>query len=77
MLSMMGFGWLAMSFAALLLIGIVALVVWAAMHLFQSGRIGMSPGPETVREILDQRFARGEIDDEEYDRRRQALDPWR
>jgi len=32
-----------------------------------------SPGPNDPLEILQQRYARGEIDDEEYERRRKTL----
>ncbi|WP_020658938.1 SHOCT domain-containing protein [Amycolatopsis benzoatilytica] len=34
---------------------------------------GPGPGPDEAMTILRQRFARGEIDQEEYDRRREAL----
>ena len=31
------------------------------------------PGPRTAREILDERFSKGEIDREDYEMRRKAL----
>ncbi|MGW7532511.1 SHOCT domain-containing protein [Amycolatopsis sp. NPDC054798] len=34
---------------------------------------GFGPEPDAATAILRQRFARGEIDQEEYDRRREAL----
>jgi len=53
---------------ALVLAALVALVVVLAR------RGPQPPGPgDTARRILDERFARGEIDQEEYERRRDAL----
>ncbi|WP_167455382.1 SHOCT domain-containing protein [Amycolatopsis kentuckyensis] len=52
---------------ALVLATLVALVVVLA-------RRGPQPEPGgTARRILDERFARGEIDQEEYEQRRDAL----
>jgi putative membrane protein len=69
--SMGGWMWLWFFFAAvgLLILGYVA------VRLAQTGR-GSSestPGPPSARRILDERYARGEIDDEEYRRRRAEL----
>lgn len=65
---MMGFGWIGM----LLVLGLViALVVWLI------GRLSPDDQRSPVREargILDDRFARGEIDRDEYAERRDALD---
>ncbi|ADJ47218.1 hypothetical protein AMES_5393 [Amycolatopsis mediterranei S699] len=53
---------------ALVLAALVALVVVLAR------RAPQLPGQGgTARRILDERFARGEIDQEEYERRRDAL----
>ncbi|RSM38161.1 hypothetical protein DMA12_34025 [Amycolatopsis balhimycina DSM 5908] len=53
---------------ALVLAALVALVVVLAR------RAPQLPGQsDTARRILDERFARGEIDQEEYERRRDAL----
>jgi putative membrane protein len=53
---------------ALVLAALVALVVVFAR------RGPQSPGPgDVARRILDERFARGEIDQEEYERRRDVL----
>lgn len=52
---------------ALVLAAVVTLAVVLA-------RRGPQPPPaDTARRILDERFARGEIDQEEYERRRNAL----
>jgi putative membrane protein len=68
---MMG-GWL---FMVILPIVVVALVVWA---LSASGRTLWAGGDQAGKErsalqLLEERFARGEIDREEYERRREVL----
>ncbi len=70
-------GWLLMSF---LMVGFWALVVVGIVALFRGTR---DPGPRDARaergarQILDERFARGEIDTEEYHARRSVLPPLR
>ena len=48
---------------------LIALVIWAV------GGLGAGGGSNTrsPRQMLDERYARGEIDDEEYRRRREAM----
>ena len=69
-MGMIGFGLLMMLFGLLVLVGIVALIIWAVLHLGGAGRPGSTGGP---RQILDQRYARGEIDQDEYQRIRREL----
>jgi len=55
---------------------LIALIVWAVSRLLpgRAGRQASSqPGQETPEEILDRRFARGEIDLETYQVQRAAL----
>ena len=59
-------GWMWLVWA--LFIGVV---VWATVRL-TTNRHGSSD--DRARAILDERYARGEIDDEEYRRRRRELD---
>jgi putative membrane protein len=69
---MTGFGFLAMAFVALAVIAIVVLVVWVVIQ--QTGRRqDGAQGSESARQILDRRYAAGEIDHEEYEQRRRAL----
>lgn len=51
---------------------VLAAVVSLAVVLARRGPQPPSPA-DTARRILDERFARGEIDQEEYERRRDAL----
>ncbi len=57
------FGWMWV-FWILLIVALVLLIRWAVT----AGRSSRPPG-ESPEAILKQRYARGEIDKEEYDRR--------
>jgi putative membrane protein len=73
----MGWGWGGMWLGPLFMIGwlalLVALVVLVVRWLGGAAPTGARP-ERTAREILDERYARGEIDREEYQRRRQDID---
>jgi putative membrane protein len=63
--------WVWMTFMPLVWIVLIGLVVWAVVHLTRNaaGRSGMDrrqPYRETPEEILDRRFASGEIDADAY-----------
>lgn len=60
----MGVGWLV--FLAL----IVLVVIFVVRHSVDRGQRGTSRGAE---DVLSERLARGEIDEDEYRRRRDAL----
>jgi putative membrane protein len=64
----MGFGWLFMLIPLALLVGLVVTFV----RLYD-GNQSRESRPRTAREILDERFSKGEIGREEYDMRRKAL----
>jgi len=69
----MGWGWL---FLALLLAGLVVLVV-LLVRLVGGRDGGQGPRPPVrsrARELLDERYARGEIDATDYEERRRRLD---
>lgn len=61
----MGFGWL---------IGLVVLVliIWAVTKTVNSGNSG-SPVQKSALDILNERYARGEINKEEYEEKKSAL----
>ncbi len=73
----MGFGFLIMIlFWALVILGIVALVRWlmqaSQARREQHGRT--LPRDRTPLEIVQERYARGEIDREEYEQKRRDLE---
>jgi len=63
-------GWVLMAVSTLVFWG---LIIWAVVTV--AHRIAPSGRRESsAREILDERFARGEIDEEEYARRRDLIE---
>lgn len=66
---------LALLFVLLFAVGLIALAVWVVSLLFPRGSRPMAGGVQTptAREILDQRYARGEISREEYAQMKQDL----
>lgn len=71
-----GMGWGGMIGMVLIWVVLIALIVWAVTRLLPARRVeGGSPQPpqETPEEILDRRFARGEIDLETYQAQRDVL----
>ena len=73
-----GTNWVAMSVAMVFLLVVVVLVLWAitgwprlAGH---SAPQSTEAGTTSARDLLDGRMARGEIDVDEYQQRRNALD---
>jgi len=67
-----GFGLVGMLFNIALIIGIVVLVIWAVRHFSRPSNSGSQAAPHSTgatlsaREILDIRYARGELTREEY-----------
>jgi putative membrane protein len=78
---MMGGGWGVLGMGWMVLIpllffgGLIALIVWAVTLLASGGHASGSAGvhEQSAEEILQQRFARGEIDAEEYEERHRIL----
>ena len=77
----MGWGWM---FGALIMVGVVLLLVLAVRAIgggVSSHRTGPGPGrassapsgPWRAREVLDERYARGELTTEEYQERLRVL----
>jgi len=64
-------GWLWMLGGLVLMVGIVLLVVWA---LSGRRRIGGDETHPTPLEILRERYARGEITEEQFEQSRQILE---
>ena len=74
---MNGWGWGMMIVWSAVWIGFLAVLIWAAVQWVrrtpQDGQPPQPP-PRSAREVLDTRLALGEIDPDEYQRRREALE---
>jgi putative membrane protein len=74
---MMWGGWYGMFFGLLTMIlfipAVVVLVVFAVRWFGGPGLHPHAPPPKTPLDILKERFARGEIDKDEFDERRRLL----
>lgn len=75
-----GWGWLMplwMGLGILFWVGVVALVVWAVTRLANSRPPTAATFPPqsglSATQILDQRYARGELDDATYQQMRERL----
>lgn len=67
-------GWaLAMMFMSLLFLALIAVGVVLVVRSFSRGGQGPPRDGSRALDILDERFARGEIDQQEYEERRRTL----
>ena len=57
----------------LMMVAFVALVVFVVLALVRSDRTRSQPGTERARDILAERYARGEIDADEYRKRLETI----
>jgi putative membrane protein len=74
---MMGYGW-GMGLAGWIFMGlfwfvVIGAIIWAAVALLPGRRTAGPAGSERPEEILDRRFALGEIDAEQYRRAHDEL----
>jgi putative membrane protein len=67
-----GAGWGAWLMMGLFVLGFWALIVFGGLALWRAAK-GQSSGGGDARRLLDERFARGEIDEQEYTARRDLL----
>ena len=76
---MWGGGWVGMTFGLVMMIAVVAAIVAVIVLLFRAlgGGHGGQASPrrdgKTALDILEERFARGEIDVQEFEERRRLL----
>ena len=69
-------GWTWMLVGLLVVIGVILLVAWVATRTSRAGETPTqrSSGP-TANQILSERFARGEITEDEFEQAKKALGP--
>jgi putative membrane protein len=71
-----GGGWLWMLGVLLLVIGLIVLVVWMVTRTSRAGETPThDPSRPTPNQILSERFARGEITEQEFEQAKKALGP--
>ncbi|MEV0412880.1 SHOCT domain-containing protein [Streptomyces sp. NPDC050448] len=71
---MSGWGWFTMTLSSILLTALVIGVVLLVLHVVGRGAVSHQDRAEpSAEQLLAQRFALGEIDDEEYERRLASL----
>ena len=70
-----GFGFGIPGLGMILVWGLIILLIVWVVRLFTAGKGGTEKGEteKSARQILDERFARGEIDREEYEQRKRTL----
>ena len=73
----MGFGGFGFLFMAIFWIGIIAAAIWLLSNLFpKNNTTDTTNGDgETAVSILQKRYARGEINKEQFEQMRQELEP--
>ena len=69
---MYGYGWIYMLLGMLLIAGIVLLIVWLVRQS-SAGSAGSSNREETAMDILKKRYAKGEIDKEEFEQMKRDI----
>ena len=67
---MSGWGWVGMTLSTVLFVG---LLVVGGLLLVRAARQQERPTPSSPEQLLAERFARGDIDEEEYRRRLTTL----
>lgn len=58
-----------MGFGGLLFLLLIGVLVWVLVRGFGSGPASAAPSSRSPEDILKERYARGEIDRDEYERR--------
>lgn len=67
------FGWIGMGLGMILNLGIVILIIYFMARVFSRGGFVNNNISSNAIEILKERYARGEIDEDEYHKRLEVL----
>lgn len=71
-----GWGWFMMMFGGILWIAVLVVLVWALIRWFEKKRPASgtsTPASPSALDILNQRYARGEIDSTTFEQMRERL----
>jgi len=68
-----GIGWAMVAMMIVFAVVLLAGIIWAILHTTRSSNHPGPPTPPAARDLLDQRYARGEIDTADYEERRSKL----
>ena len=74
---MTGWGWGIMILWSMIWVGLLVLAAWAIVSWARRSTTPSASRPDphrSARDLLDERLARGEIDVDDYERRRAAID---
>jgi putative membrane protein len=69
-----GWGWIFMSLSTLVFLALIALVVWLAVRTTSGSPSQQHSSTHAAKQVLAERYARGEIDEQEYQQRLRILD---
>ena len=68
-------GWILMTMMMVVFVGgLIALVIWFVGSVGANPQATQTPTIATAHQVLGERFARGEIDEDEFKRRRDLLE---
>jgi len=70
---MSGFGWGMMGMGWIFMIAVIGFIIWAVLRATSDGPSATASTTASAERVLAERYARGEIDDEEYRRRSEEL----
>jgi len=70
---MSGFGWGMMGMGWIFMIAVIGFIIWAVLRAGSDAPSAATSTTESAERVLAERYARGEIDDEEYRRRSDEL----
>ena len=74
---MTGWGWTLIVFWSLFWVGLLGVAIWAAAHWARGNSQAEAPEQpptKSAHELLDERLARGDIDPDDYQQRRDLID---
>jgi putative membrane protein len=68
-----GGGWIGWTFMSIFWLVLLILMIWILVRLMSTNRTGRDSTSDAALDILKQRYARGEINSEEFQRMKRDL----